>query len=542
MSIYDRQHLNADSPYRFPEHLARFVRGGLDYSEMVRAYKAHPVHVNVNSVDGSPTMFSRRVMEIAASGAAVISGTGLGVEQIMNGLVPVVANPAEADLLVQEWMTNEQARNRDAWLAYRHVYRGHTAAHRLAYVLRTAGLQVQSPEPPAYAVFIESLTPEVVSVLKVQTIQPARIYCVAAIDTELPVIIVNDREDAKRRAKAEGIPYVGEPGDGHGDRTVFEDMLTATSFGSWSSISISGDGVAQPGLGLAEFGTPLAGSPQLGAVEKGEHPDELRLRRELIQPPVTRKATTANGRKTVLIAGHDLKFAGGAMSQLEALGHRVIVDKWDDHNKHNEAESRSLLIEADVIFCEWTLGNAVWYSRNKLPHQRLVSRLHLQEIFRPFVKEVDYHQVDEMIFVGQHILEVAVRDHNVPRAYSRVIPNAVDIEGLHKEKHPDARFNLGLVGIVPARKRLDMALEVLRMLRKHDDRYRLFIKGKRPEDFPGWPTGRRRWRITRSSIRQFPPILCLRAPSFSMGKVTTWRSGIARSASSFQSATSNRSI
>ena len=142
-----------------------------------------------------------------------------------------------------------------------------------------------------------------------------------------------------------------------------------------------------------------------------------------------------------------------------------------------------------ILFCEWTLGNAVWYSKNKSSHQRLVTRLHSQELFRPFVSDVSYAAVDEVVFVGKHILDVAVRDHSVPRDISRVIPNAVDTVTLRQDKGPGARFNLGFVGIVPAQKRLDKALNVLRLLRMQDERYRLFIKGKRPEDF-AWMANR----------------------------------------------------
>ena len=39
LAIYDRQHLNPESPYHFPAHLSRYVRGGLSYAEMVDAYK-----------------------------------------------------------------------------------------------------------------------------------------------------------------------------------------------------------------------------------------------------------------------------------------------------------------------------------------------------------------------------------------------------------------------------------------------------------------------------------------------------------------------
>jgi glycosyltransferase involved in cell wall biosynthesis/spore maturation protein CgeB/cell division septum initiation protein DivIVA len=490
LAIYDRQHLNPESPYRFPDNLGRFVRGGLDYSEMVEAYKAHPIHINVNSVDSSPTMFSRRVMEAAASGSAVISGKGLGVEQIMNGLVPVVLRAEEAALLIQEWMSNEPARNRDAWLAYRHVYRGHTAAHRLAYMLRTAGLTVVAPEAPSYAVYVPELTPEVVSLLVKQTVQPIRVYCIhARLETELPVTVVSDLDEAQRCAASAGASFIGTPGEGHSDRTIFEDMLSATSFRTWSSISISTENLEIPGLGLAQLGAGTGHGPQLRSVFGSRSAGDLCLRRELVTQPPMLQRQEINEVKTVLVAGHDLKFATGIIAELKSHGHTVIIDKWHDHTRHDEAQSQLLLAQADVIFCEWTLGNAVWYSRNKSSHQRLVTRLHLQEIFRPYVKDVNFPEVDQVIFVGKHILDVAVRDHKVPTLQSRVIPNAVDIESLRRTKVDGARFNLGFVGIVPARKRLDKALDILRILRSEDGRYRLFIKGKRPEDF-AWMANR----------------------------------------------------
>ncbi|MCU1567140.1 MAG: glycosyl transferase family 1 [Pseudarthrobacter sp.] len=491
LTIYDRQHLNPESPYRFPSDLAAFVQGGLEYADMVEAYKSHPVHVNVNSVDGSPTMFSRRVMEIAASGSAVISGKGIGVEHVLNGLVPVVKDTEQSELLIEEWMSNERARIADAWLAYRHVHRAHTAAHRLSYVLRTAGLRVVAPALPQYAVFVDTLDGEMVALLNAQTVRPTSVYCrSSAVECELPVRPVTNREEAQDMARAEGLAFMGFPGTGHADRTVFEDMLTATSFGQWRSISISAADLDSPGSGLASLGSAEAGCPTLWTLNSADAGGDLKLRRELTvraeRPAVTVRSIQP---KTVLVAGHDLKFASGLLSELRARGHRVLVDQWLDHTKHDEEQSRLLLGQADVIFCEWTLGNAVWYAKNKQPHQRLVTRVHLQEIFRPYLRDVDYDRVDEVVFVGQHILDIAVRDHGVPRNISSVSPNAIDVDALRQPKTPDARFNIGFVGIVPARKRLDKALDVLRVLRAHDSRYRLFIKGKRPEDFP-WMANR----------------------------------------------------
>jgi glycosyltransferase involved in cell wall biosynthesis len=496
LAVYDRQHLNPDSPYTFPAGLDQFVRGGLSYSETVESYKAHPVHINVNSVDASPTMFSRRVMEIAASGGAVVSGSGLGVERILSDLVPVVQSQEEARLLMSEWMGHEKTRARDAWLAYRAVHRGHTAAHRLAYVLRTAGLTVRAPELPAYAVFIPQPSAELISSLKRQTVPPVRIFAPAGRLTPTlatQVIAVQDIHDARFAAQAADVPFLGVLQNGIDDRTVFEDLLTPISFGEWASIGYSEEDLAISGLGLAQHGKPDQGLPWIEAVRQQPEAPDLTLRRPLLRsraprtPEASRLVEAAP--QTVLVAGHDLKFAVGLVEELRRSGHTVLFDRWLDHNSHDEAQSVALLEQADTVFCEWALGNTVWYSRNKRPHQQLVARVHSQEIFRPYLKMVDFSNVDRLIFVGQHILDIAARDHGVPAEKSIVIPNAVDVTGLSRDKDESARFNLGFVGMVPAQKHVDKALDVLKRLRETDDRYRLFVKGKQPEDFP-WMSSR----------------------------------------------------
>lgn len=52
------------------------------------------------------------------------------------------------------------------------------------------------------------------------------------------------------------------------------------------------------------------------------------------------------------------------------------------------------------------------------------------------------------------------------------------------QRHDDARFKLGLVGMVPARKGLREALDLLAALRRVNDRYTLSLRGKRPEEYP----------------------------------------------------------
>ena len=496
LTIFDRQHLNPDSPYRFPVSLQPFVQGGLPYLEMVEAYKSHPVHINVNSVDASPTMFSRRVVELAASGTAVVSGRGQGVDQVLAGLVHTVSERNETSALLERWMTNERARVADVWLAYRLIHRAHTAAHRLAYVLRCAGLVITAPEPSAYAVRISSASAELFRNLEAQTHRPAVVIIgdgSAGPETSLACLPAG--EATPEALSRLGITWTAELSDAPVDRTLFEDLLTAESFGEWAEIAASGPDVSlRPGSALASFERSDGETVLLSRLR----PEATNNRTICFHRPasvpapaplVPAAAPDAAQSKTVLVAGHDLKFAGGIIRELEKAGHKVMIDQWLDHNRHNEDQSRTMLAAADIVFCEWTLGNAAWYSRNIGLHQRLVTRMHSQELFTRYPQALAVSSVQSVIFVGRHVADRAIRDQGIPSDKAIVIPNPVDTAALDLAKPDDARHRLGLVGIVPAQKHLDRALDILALLRKEDRRYELHIKGKRPQDYP-WMASR----------------------------------------------------
>ena len=75
----------------------------------------------------------------------------------------------------------------------------------------------------------------------------------------------------------------------------------------------------------------------------------------------------------LLIAGHDFKFAVELIKYFEELNSfEIKIDKWNGHNSHNLRKSKKLLDWADIIFCEWCLGNAVWYSKNNNKNKKLI--------------------------------------------------------------------------------------------------------------------------------------------------------------------------
>jgi glycosyltransferase involved in cell wall biosynthesis len=187
----------------------------------------------------------------------------------------------------------------------------------------------------------------------------------------------------------------------------------------------------------------------------------------------------------VLVAGHDLKFFKSLQRKLEATGEfEFIIDQWKSHQKHDKNKSRKLLEQADVIFCEWCLGNLKWYSHNKKPHQRLVARFHLQEKDLPYVAEANWDAIDFISYVSEFIRREGQKAFDFPYEKTSVISNLLDESKFTpKRKTANAQYTLGIVGVAPARKRMDRAIDLLEKLLEKDNRYCLRVKGKNPLDY-----------------------------------------------------------
>lgn len=188
-------------------------------------------------------------------------------------------------------------------------------------------------------------------------------------------------------------------------------------------------------------------------------------------------------RPRLLIAGHDLKFITEVIPELEVF-FDVRVDEWKGHEIHDEVLSRKHLEWAEYIWCEWLLGNAEWYSKNKKPNQRLVIRMHRMELGRQHGERLNVDAVDAVVVVSALFFErLLERFPSIPRSAVRLIPNYAKIEQYRKSWHDDRLFTLGMIGILPSRKGLKAALKILKILRRHDSRFCLKIFSKRPEEF-----------------------------------------------------------
>jgi glycosyltransferase involved in cell wall biosynthesis len=205
-----------------------------------------------------------------------------------------------------------------------------------------------------------------------------------------------------------------------------------------------------------------------------------RLRRYLAAAiPARRAGITA--RLNVVVAGHDLKFFRPLLDYLRLQPDlEVKVDQWTALGKHDPQVSRELAAWADVVICEWCGPNAVWYSKHKRRGSRLLVRLHRFELTAAYPGDLRIGAVDQVICVSKHYARLVREQLGWPEAKVVTVPNVLDISQLDRPKLAGAQFHLGIVGVVPARKRLDLALDVLAELRRNDDRYLLFVKSSMP--------------------------------------------------------------
>jgi glycosyltransferase involved in cell wall biosynthesis len=187
----------------------------------------------------------------------------------------------------------------------------------------------------------------------------------------------------------------------------------------------------------------------------------------------------------VVFAGHDFKFCREIIDHFEARSDCVVrLDCWSGHTRHDESLSEELVRWADAIWCEWCLGSAVWYSARVRPAQRLVIRLHRQEVVTDYPEQVTWPNVDHLIFIAPAVQQAIVSRLGpglVPEA--SLIYNTVTCDRFKCEKTEGSEFRLGMLGYCPKLKNPRLAVEILQRLLEQDERWELLLTGRSPQDY-----------------------------------------------------------
>lgn len=184
----------------------------------------------------------------------------------------------------------------------------------------------------------------------------------------------------------------------------------------------------------------------------------------------------------LLVSGHDLKFLKPLFPYMRQE-YTLLVQEQEEYTDFSVKQAKQLRNQADIIWCEWLLTAAEWYSKNCYPHQRLFVRAHRFEAMRRFGRQLNVIRLDALICVSYYWMEEFMRRFQLPIEKVCVINNFIDTEAYHHPKAEDAQFHLALIGALPKRKGLKRAIELLHLLKQQDSRYCLHVPGKRPQEF-----------------------------------------------------------
>ncbi|XID75580.1 glycosyltransferase [Alkanindiges sp. WGS2144] len=100
--IYDRNSSRKPEHYRYPDLPNLSIKPAVPYQATGKVYGRFNHCLNVNTVDDSPTMFSRRLIEIMACGTLAVTNPSLSVSRLFDGMCEVVDTQEQADHLLEQ--------------------------------------------------------------------------------------------------------------------------------------------------------------------------------------------------------------------------------------------------------------------------------------------------------------------------------------------------------------------------------------------------------------------------------------------------------
>ncbi len=140
LTIFDRNSERKSKNYRYPTFSNMQIKSSVPYNKTVQVYRDYLVSLNVNTIEDSETMFSRRLVEILACGGIAVTNPTPAVERYFKDYCHVVSNEQETLELFERLKNgpNESDLKR-AKEGAEYVAREHTWTHRLEEIMRVVG-------------------------------------------------------------------------------------------------------------------------------------------------------------------------------------------------------------------------------------------------------------------------------------------------------------------------------------------------------------------------------------------------------------------
>lgn len=143
LNIYDRNSDRKSPNYRYPSHPGLTVHPAVPHFTTGDIYRHHLVSLNVNTVENSPTMYSRRLVEIIACGGIAVTNPNPAVERYFDQYCHVITNLEEARELIARLLTFGPSSSdlERARAGAEDVRERHTWTHRMELLRTKVGLR-----------------------------------------------------------------------------------------------------------------------------------------------------------------------------------------------------------------------------------------------------------------------------------------------------------------------------------------------------------------------------------------------------------------
>jgi hypothetical protein len=137
VTIFDRNSHRKSENYRYPTLPNMHINPAIPYPKTAQIYKAYTISLNVNTIEDSASMFSRRLIEILACGGIAVSNPTLSINQLFPDYCHTVSNEAEMNELfyrISKFGLSSKDKER-ARAGASYVAAHHTWSHRIEQIL-----------------------------------------------------------------------------------------------------------------------------------------------------------------------------------------------------------------------------------------------------------------------------------------------------------------------------------------------------------------------------------------------------------------------
>ncbi|MEY9102042.1 CgeB family protein [Sinorhizobium fredii] len=139
--VYDRNSGRNSPNYRYPDFDGLEVRAAIPHSDTAHVYRDYLISLNVNTIEDSPSMYSRRLVEILACGGIAVTNPTTAVDRYFSDYCHVIRDRAEATDLFARLKKGPSAHDLErAEAGARYVLTEHTWSQRLNDVRKVVGL------------------------------------------------------------------------------------------------------------------------------------------------------------------------------------------------------------------------------------------------------------------------------------------------------------------------------------------------------------------------------------------------------------------